>query len=253
MVMAPLQLHDLLSMEVAPEYSLVTNAKSLGKKETNSVYQAIEELRKRYGFQENFKVELQKYIPSQAGLGGGSSDAAAAIILVDQLLGLNMTKEQIEETAEAVGKDVPFCLYGKTALIEGTGEKMTIIENNCDLRLLLIKPQQGISTRQAYGNLQDFTIKHHDAQGMIAALAQGDYQGVIKNLGNGFEEVAVVMLPVIGKIKKEMTDFGFDGTLLCGSGSCVFGVSRDEQLLQAALKHFRKSYPFVWMTSIARD
>jgi len=253
MIMAPLQLHDLISLEIADKYDFTTNAKYLKKQENNSIYQTIEEMRKRYGFKENFKVDLQKYIPSQAGLGGGSSDAASTIILVEELLQLNLKKEEREDIASTIGKDVPFCLYNKTALVEGTGEKITFIDNNCDLNMLLVKPQQGVSTRQAYNKLHEFDIKHFDNSNMIKALQQKDYQAVVDNLANSFEEVAIELLPIIGRIKKEMLDFGFDGSLLCGSGSCVFAVSQDTQLLQAALKEFRKHYPFVWITNVKRS
>ena len=251
-VMVPLQLHDLISLEIAEDYSFNANVRYLDEKKNNIIYQSIEEMRRRYGFKENFAVDLIKYIPTQAGLGGGSSDAASTIVLVDRLLKMFLSRSEMEDIAATIGKDVLFCLYGSAALVEGTGEIITPIDNNCDFEVLLIKPNQGISTKMAYGKLAEYDLIHHPAEGMIEALRIDDYKGVVANLGNSFEAVAGDLLPLVPKIKSELADFGFDGNLLCGSGSCVYGITRDKQLCDNAVEHFRKEYPYVWKTKVKR-
>jgi len=252
MVMVPLELHDLISLEIAQDYNFSVNVRYLDHKKNNIIYETIEEMRSRYGFKENFSVELIKYIPTQAGLGGGSSDAAATIILVDRLLKMFLSIEEMEDIAIKIGKDVSFCLHNQAALVEGAGERLTFFENNCDFEVLLVKPSQGISTKTAYGRLADHDIRRFPADDIMEALKTDNYQGVIDNLGNSFEEVAGDILPVINKIKSELSDYGFDGNLLCGSGSCVFGLTRDAQLCESAVGHFRKEYPYVWKTKVKR-
>ncbi len=252
MVMVPLLLHDLLTIRLASSYSFKTNVKYLKEQNNNIIYQVIQEMRKRYGFSEEFAIELTKYIPTQAGLGGGSSDGAAAIILLDGILGLKLSQQEREDIANCVGKDVAFCLYNRPALVSGMGEKLAFIDNNLDLKMLLVKPGKGISTKIAYEKLHEYPRQHYDTGKMIRALANGDYQGVVDNLGNAFEEVAQALVPDIAQLKKQLKDFGFDGSLLCGSGSCVLALSQNDELLSAGLKHFRKSYPFVWQTAVKR-
>ena len=253
MVMVPLELHDVISLETAAEYSFSANVKHLPDDEKNLIYRSIEEMRKSYGFTEEFKVEVQKFIPTQAGLGGGSSNAATTIAIVNELLDLNLSRTQLEEVANRVGKDVVFCLHSRSALVEESGEKVEFIENNCDFDVLLVKPHRGVSTRQAFSVLDRYESRHYPAAGMIEALAAGDYQGVLANLGNSFEESAIKNLPVIGRIKKEMARMGLDASLLCGSGSCVFGLSQNEESLNTALAYFRKKYPFVHKTKMMRN
>jgi len=250
MVMVPILLHDTLDIEIALEPSFSTNAKYLQYHKNNSIHQAIDELRLRYGFQENFAIKLMKYIPSQAGLGGGSSDGAATLLLLNELLGLKLSLATLAEIAVTIGKDLPFCLYGQAALVEGTGEKLTFIENKTDLKLLLVKPVAGVSTKQAYESITKQQRSYHDSAAMIKALTGGDYWGVVANLGNNFEALASDTLPEIQRIKDELQAFGFDGSLLCGSGSCVFALSQDDQLLAEGVRHFRKYYPFVWQSEV---
>ena len=253
MVNLPIELYDVLSISVAEEDSFLCNVHYLSPVENNTIMLAINKLRQIYGFKECFKVELIKYIPAQAGLGGGSSDAAMAIQLLNDLLGLKMDIKTKAKVAVQVGKDVPFCLSVKPALAKGTGEKLSFFPNNCDLSMLLVKPKTGIATKAAYEKLDENPIKHFPTTAMIEALKDNDYPQVMANLGNSFEDCAMEMVPEIATIKKELSYLGFDASLLCGSGSCVMGFSQDEELLEKGLRYFRQKYPFVWKTKAKRS
>jgi len=252
MVMVPLQLHDLLSIEIAEEDSFACNVKYLGNNEHNSIIKAIGLMKERYGIKEHFKIELLKYIPMQAGLGGGSSNAAATIILLNQMLQLRLSQKELQELADSIGKDVTYCLYSRPALVEGTGEKVTFITNNCEFGVLLVKPSAGVATGEAYLALDQNPYQHYPPAPMIAALAAGDYEAMVHNLGNSLCDASKRLLPLIGKIERQLKEFGFDGVLMSGSGSCVFATTQDSELLERAAEHFRKQYYFVFKTKVRR-
>lgn len=249
MIMAALELHDLLTIELAEQSSFSSNAHFLDY-DNNLIVNAIEKLREKYNFSEHFKVELKKTIPIQAGLGGGSANAAATIIIVNKLLNLKMSRVEMEEIAEQLGSDVKFCLDNKVSLVEGTGQKIKRIDNISQFYLLLVKPKKGISTTKAFSKLKEYDLKHYQTEEMVQALETNNYQKIIKNLGNSFEEVAFDMVPTIKEIKKELLEFGFDGALLSGSGSTVFAITKDKELLLDGVDFFRKKYPFVWATKL---
>lgn len=249
MVMVPLEFHDLLDIEIFDEMVFETNASFLSP-EKNLVVNTIEVMREKYKFTENFRIYLKKCIPTQAGLGGGSADAAATIHLVDRLLKLKMTNLEKEEIAEQVGSDIKFCLYNKISLVEGTGEKVSSIDTKSAFYLLLVKPKRGISTKRAYAEISNFEIKHYAVENMVSALKQDDYEKIIESLGNSFEEIGIHLVNDIQDIKTELIEFGFDGALMTGSGSTVFGITKDKDILIRGVEFFKKKYPFVWATKI---
>jgi 4-diphosphocytidyl-2-C-methyl-D-erythritol kinase len=250
MIMTPIDLYDIVSLEFSDKLTFSSNAHYLQISEDNSIIKAIRLMQAKYQIKSEFAVELKKVIPSRAGLAGGSSDAAATIHLVNDLCHLGLSMNEMKEIALQIGKDVVFCLGDRAALVEGTGELITPITNHCHFNLVLVKPQQGVSTKEAYEQLDLLTIKHYPAQPMIDALNDGDYQAMIKALGNALEDVSIKQLPVIQTIKNELLELGFDGCLMSGSGSCVFGVTLNEELCISATKMLRKKYPFVWMTKV---
>ena len=252
-VMVPLDLYDVVNIEIASKDSFDCNIDELKDIPNNTVVKVINTMRDSYGFKERFKVDLKKNIPMQAGLAGGSSDGAATILLIDELLKLNMSKVEKEELAARIGKDVVFCLYQKAAYVKGAGEDLTFFDNNLEIKGLLVKPQGGISTKVAYELLDLKEREKIDVKAMQKALEGNDYQVMLNNIRNNFEEVAGDLLLEVTNIKKELTDFGFDNSILCGSGSCVFAVTNDTLLLEKALSHFKDNYPFVKVSRVKRS
>jgi len=250
MVMSPIDLYDIVDVEFAEQTTFQCNAHYLQVTDDNSVIKAIRIMKEKYNIRSEFAVELKKVIPSRAGLAGGSSDAAATIHLINDLCHLHLSLKEMSEIALQIGKDVVFCLYEQPALVEGTGESIKPLENHCQFNLILVKPQQGVSTKEAYQQLDLATAKHYPPEPMIEALKTGDYQSMVKSLGNTLEAVSIAQLPIIEKIKDELIDLGFDGSLMSGSGSCVFGVTQNADLCESATKVLRKKYPFVWMTKL---
>ncbi|MCF0114208.1 MAG: 4-(cytidine 5'-diphospho)-2-C-methyl-D-erythritol kinase [Erysipelotrichaceae bacterium] len=252
MIMVPLNFYDVLSIEIADEMSYSQNVGYIPMDDRNTIIKAINVLRSEYGFEENFKIELQKHIPSQAGLAGGSADAAACIRLIRRLLHLDMNEEKMISLAKKVGADVPFCCLNKPCMVKGIGEILEPFTIDCDFYLFLVKPRKGVSTRLAFQHLDFTTCIHPDADSMQYALENNDYETFVSLLGNTLEQPSFEMVPEIEQIKKELVDFGFDGSLMSGSGSTVFAVTKDERLLKDARDKFSKRRYFVRSTSILK-
>lgn len=253
MIMLPLHFYDILEMEVSDKMELIQNFSYIPTNNKNTIIKAINIMRDNIGFKENFKIKLVKNIPIQAGLAGGSADGASAMRLVKSLLGLNITNKKMLEMAKLVGSDVPFCLYNKPALVKGIGENIEPIDANCDFYILLVKPKRGISTKVAFTNYDINKSSHPDVYKMRDALVNNDYENIISNLGNSLEEVSFELLPVIKDIKEKMIDLGLDGALMSGSGSCVFGISKDKEIIENAYRYFISKKYFSRLTNIKKS
>ena len=250
MVMVPIDFYDVLEMVPDEETSISLNRSYLPVNDKNTVVKAIRIMQERYGFTQNFACTLQKHIPTQAGLAGGSADAAAAIRMISRMMRLDLPEAELIETARQVGADVPFCTLNKPALVEGIGEIITPFECHCDFSILLVKPRRGVSTKAAFGGLNFETLVHPDAQKMRAALESNDYEGVIENLGNSLEEVSLRLVGEIRDVKETLSDLGFDGVLMSGSGSTVFGITRSPRLMHTAMDLMRANGYFVRSSKI---
>lgn len=250
MIMVPIDFYDVIEMNIADTMSLKTNMGFLPINEKNTVIKAIETMRKEYGFKENFEINLTKHIPTQAGLAGGSADGAASMRLVRRLLNLDISDEELSELAKKVGADVPFCINSRPALVSGIGEKLEFFDLETDFYLFLVKPYRGVSTRMAFEQLDFDKCSHPDAEEMKKALINQDYESILSHLGNSLEESAYRLVPQISKIKKELLEYGFDGALMSGSGSTVFALTKDIDLVEKASVDFKKKGYFVRKTKI---
>ncbi len=250
MIMVPVDFYDVLELVPSAETTMSLNRSYLPVNDKNTVIKAIHIMQERCGITQNFACTLQKHIPTQAGLAGGSADAAAAIRIINRMLNLNLPQEELIDIAKEVGADVPFCLISRPALVEGIGEILHPFECSSDFGILLVKPRRGVSTKAAFGGLDFDTIEHPDVDGMKTALETGDYQGMIQRLGNSLEEVSLKLVEEIRDVKEAMLDLGFDGVLMSGSGSTVFGITKSPHLLRNASGIMRANGYFVRMTRI---
>ena len=250
MIMVPIDFYDMLEMRPAKTTTLSLNRYFLPVNEKNTVIKAIRVLRERYGFRQEFECMLTKHIPTQAGLAGGSADAAAAIRILNRMLNLKMSRADIIDCAKQVGADVPFCCLNQPALVEGIGDIITPFECHPDFSLLLVKPRIGISTKVAFENMDPAKTVHPDCEAMRRALIADDYPGILKALGNSLEEVSLRMVDEIRIVKQKMKELGFDGVLMSGSGSTVFGITRDPSLCSSAGETMKQQGYFVRMTKM---
>ena len=194
--------------------------------------------------QEGLAIHLVKRIPSEAGLGGGSADAAAVLRGVNQVFHLGYTKERLVEIGLRLGADIPFCIYGGTMLAEGIGEVLTPIEPPLrDVYLLLIKPGYGESTGGIYTALDALADPMHpDIDTMAEAIRQGDLYRLGCTMGNILEEVVFEKSPDLRKIKEDITKAGSLGALMSGSGATVYGVFQEKAKAEQAALAMKEKY-----------
>lgn len=250
MIMVPIDFYDIAEINISEEMSFHCNASYLPSDDKNTMLKAVNVMREHFGFTENFEIILKKHIPSQAGLAGGSSDAAATMHIIKDLLNLEADDETMIQLAKKVGADVPFCYMEQPAQVTGIGEKMDFFEFNSDFYLFLAKPYRGVSTKKAFESLNFDTLRHPNIEAIRDALEKDNYYQMIGALGNSLEQTAFDLVPQIRDIKYEMIDLGFDGALMSGSGSTVFAITKDKELLERASSHFRNKGCFVRKTRI---
>lgn len=169
-------------------------------------------------------IAIVKNIPVAAGLGGGSSDCAAVLMGLNELLGLALSTERLMEVAVGLGADVPFFIFQKTAIAEGIGEKLSPLLSAPSLWVVLVNPNVPVSTAWVYGNLQ-LTQKEP-----LATLPNSfdDITSICAVLSNDLESVTLPAFPVIGEIKERLVAMGAAGAMMSGSGPTVFGLFSDE-------------------------
>lgn len=250
MIMVPIDFYDVLEMNISRETTLSLNRSYLPVNEKNTIIKAIRVMQEYFGFTEEFECILQKHIPTRAGLAGGSADAAAAIRLICRLLQISATEEELIMLAKKVGADVPFCLMNRPSLVQGIGEVLTPFVCHPDFEILLVKPRRGVSTKDAFAIVDAQENEHPDCQKMMRALIENDYDGVVASLGNSLEEAAMSLVKEIRTVKTRLKEEGFDGVLMSGSGSTVFGITRDREMLERAMEKLKEEHYFVRRTRI---
>ena len=250
MIMVPINFYDVLEMEFAPDTTLELNRDYLPINDKNTIIKAIHIMQEKYNITEEFCCRLEKHIPTRAGLAGGSADAAAAIRMINRMCNLHLTKDEMIAVGKEVGADVPFCILNRPAFVEGIGEKITTFSCSPDFYLLLIKPRKGVSTAEAFHIVDEQEGIHPDCKAMQEALEYNDYDGIISSLGNSMENAAMTLVPEIRKAKQDLLDLGFDGVLMSGSGSTVFGITKDVELLDRSIDILKKKRYFVRKTTV---
>ena len=250
MIMVPINFYDVLEMEFAPDTTLELNRDYLPINDKNTIIKAIHIMQEKYNLKEEFRCRLEKHIPTRAGLAGGSADAAAAIRMINRMCNLHLSKDEMIAVGKEVGADVPFCILNRPAFVEGIGEKISTFSCSPDFYLLLIKPRKGVSTAEAFHIVDEQEGIHPDCKAMQEALEYNDYDDIISSLGNSMENAAMTLVPEIRKAKQDLLDLGFDGVLMSGSGSTVFGITKDVELLDRSIDILKKKKYFVRKTTV---
>lgn len=171
-------------------------------------------------------IQIKKNIPAQAGLGGGSADAAAVLRALNRLEGMPLSQAALEAAARRCGADVPFCLRGGTQWAEGAGTTLMPLPAAPALPVIIVQPSAGVSTAEAYRLFDRLGEPEElDRAEWRSRLASGGTAEIASGLRNNFEPVVAAVLPVIAEIKAMLLREGCSGALLTGSGSAVFGLS----------------------------
>ncbi len=221
--------------------------------EQNLIYKAAMRLKSRYGIEKGAVIHLKKNIPMGAGLGGGSSDAAAALQGLNKLWSLGLTTKELYGTAEEIGSDVPFFLSGSLSYVYGRGEKLIPRNALRPLDILLVKPSFDVSTGWVYKNFAILTKKVgkvNNIEHFIHNIERAELNGITGDLSNDLELVTVSSFPVIAEIKERLRRKGAVFSLMSGSGSTVFGVFESRRLAEEASRLFDDMWTAVVQTMI---
>ena len=193
------------------------------------------------------RVTLTKNVPAGAGLGGGSSDAAAVLLGLDGLFGLGLSAGELGVVGGKIGADVPFCLAGGTALAEGIGEALTFVPAPPDHRLLIVKPSRGADTGKVYRAYDASPVPSvYSASRVLTALRSGDLDALAGALGNDLASFAKEELPEVAELEEKLLEAGALGASVTGSGSAVYGLFRDEEAAERAREDVEASFAGIY-------
>lgn len=216
----------------------------VGPPEENTVYKARELLGKLVGARLPARVSLRKGIPAGAGLGGGSADAAATLVGLNDLFELGSSTEELREIGLRVGADVPFCITGGTALGEGIGEVLSPLPSPPPHHLVVAKPAAGASTARIYRAYDELPARDDPSVvPVVKALRTNDLTALAKGLGNDLAPVTKELVPEVGELEEVLLSAGALGAAMSGSGTAVFGVFGSGEEARAAAGRLRA--PFV--------
>ena len=207
--------------------------------EDNLVFRALELLRKRSDCLQGACVRLTKRIPSAAGLGGGSSDAAAALLVANSAWNLGWSRDQLAELSAELGSDIPFFFAGSAAICRGRGELVEPIPVGGRFDFVLVKPAEGHGTAAVFSRLQP-TEKSNGTGPMATAVAAGDAVRVGELLGNRLQAAAEEMSPSLCSIVEEFRKLDVLGCQMTGSGTCYFGVCRNRHQARRLASRLRQ-------------
>jgi 4-diphosphocytidyl-2-C-methyl-D-erythritol kinase len=226
-VLQAVDLFDRLTVEAADTLSLQTDDPELPTDDDNLVMCAARLLQKASGIQAGARIRLYKRIPVAAGLGGGSSDAAATLWGLSRLWGLRWPRARLQELATELGMDVPFFLGPGRAVARGRGEQLSALPGGGGYALVLVNPRTPLSTREVYGRVPaGWRASPTGTRRVIEALRTRNVEKVAAALTNNLERVVEPILPVIGRMKAALLAAGALGAIMSGSGPTVFGMAR---------------------------
>jgi 4-diphosphocytidyl-2-C-methyl-D-erythritol kinase len=238
-ILLTIDLADQLDIEDAPRLRVECDLPDLNGS-ANLVWQAAQELANSQGIQPRARIFIRKGIPISMGLGGGSSDAAAALLALNQLWHLGLSMDELSPIAARLGSDVPFFLRGGTALAEGRGERVSFLPSILKLPMLLVCPAEslGDKTRNLYSRI---TPAHYSDGGitrrMLETLMAGQF--VVDSMYNVFEQVACQVFPDLGMIYRRVQEATGARPHLSGSGPGMFCVPGGEKELEQVNKALR--------------
>ena len=218
--------------------------------EQNLAYVAATRTLLKAGHGGGVKITIEKEIPAGGGLGGASSNAAAVICGVNQLFELGLTESQLHDVARSVGSDVPFFITGGSAMASGRGDELQFFEAGMVVNLAIVCPGFPISTSWAYSKVDSgLTPEGFDIKILASALEHGELSTLCRRLFNSFEDIVFRSYPLLLEIKNKIVELGAVGSLLSGSGSCLFGIASDAESCAELKAKLERERLAVWQTT----
>lgn len=244
MIMQAVSLFDEVHIQKADSgITVTTNFDYLPVGDKNTAYKAAKLMLETFQIKEGVKININKNIPVGAGLAGGSADAAAVLQGINQIFNLGQKTEKLAGLGKFVGADVPFCVFGGTALAEGIGEIIKQLDSFSGADIIMVKPDFSISTAYIFGKyVKGKSINVPFTDKLIEAMKARNLIDVCSSLFNALEEVVTAEYPVINQIKTEIMNLGALGCLMSGSGSTVYGIFEDLRKAELAFNKIKQKY-----------
>lgn len=253
MIMQTIDLYDDIKLKELEEDNITIKSECsyIPLNEDNIVYKAAKLIKEKMDIKKGIEIFIKKNIPVAAGMAGGSSNAAAVLVGLNELWELGLSKDELRDLGLKLGADVPFCIEGGTALAEGIGEKLTYIKGiNKDVNILVCKPDIFVSTKEVYQSLDIKNIeKRPDNKLLIEKLKNDDIVSVSNNMVNVLEEVTSKKYSDIKVIENIIAKNGAMGTMMSGSGPTVFGFFDNEEKAQRARVELLENYSQVYVVT----
>lgn len=237
-VLLPIGWFDTVTVRPAADLSMTCSDRSLPVDDRNLCRRAARRLAEAAGIPAGAAIHLDKRIPVGAGLGGGSSDAAAALRLLAKCWKLSPSEHDLRRIAQQIGSDVPFFLEGRAAYATGRGGVLEPLEYACPYTLLVVKPPVSIATPDAYGLVEPSDKPRPDLRTLVRS---DDLDRWSAELTNDFEQPVFARYPQIRAVKERLLEEGAAFASLSGSGSAVFGVFRDLSAARGAANRIKAS------------
>lgn len=253
MIMAKINLYDKLYFSKLAEDNIILtcNNKIIPTDEKNLIYKVIDKVKREFNIREGIRVHLVKSIPVQAGLGGGSSNAATTLNALDEMFSLNLSLEDKINFSKDLGSDIPFFFFDDIVRARGIGEQIEVIHSNLEkISIILVKPKQGISTKLVYENLDFDNLVHPNIDNIQKALEENDYQKLVENMANSLEVSSLQIKPIGQEIIDELYDLGVDKAIVCGSGTSIIAISNRVEVLNAVKNAHVNLSNFVYITTL---
>ncbi len=250
-VMQEIDLGDeiTLTLDTGKPWQMICGAEDVPCDDTNLCIKAARLFFRETGLDPNgLTVSVEKHIPVQAGMGGGSADGAAVLRLLWEHYRHPIPAARLYDLGEMVGSDVPFCLHGAAALAEEKGQVLSDVPSLQRCCILVCKPEFPISTPELFRAIDRESVGiHPDSDAMIAALRNGDWRRAAQLLGNVFQPIVAREHPEVGEIRRAMLHSGAENAAMTGSGPTVFGLFADEAQAEGCRTSLSRQYRQVYL------
>ena len=247
MVILPISLCD--DIKITKRNDNISTVKVINNVELpveNSITKSIKLMQEKYGFNNGFDVEIEKNIPTQAGMGGGTADAAEILKAINVLMDINVPINELEDGAMKVGSDVVYSLYSTLSRVQGKGEILTKITKYFKYPILIVKPKSGIKTKECFElyKKENDNIPLNVIDKLIDSLEK-DLVIVRKYAKNSLLKPATKLAPIINKIIRTLLEKNIDLIQMSGSGSTIYAIDKDENKLREVYELIKDEYSFV--------
>lgn len=251
-------LHDNLTFSESDQLILTCDNPKIPTDETNLIIKTAKILREKFKIEKGAKIHLEKNIPAPGGLGGGSSNAAIALLGLKKLWNLEISLEELSEIGAKLGSDVPFFLHGGTAIGTGRGTEISPVDDVNESCLLIVTPNVDVPTRDAFARVNAPRLTNFDSKSILQICRNEAEKLKLRQfeLINDFEASVFAIEPEIEKVKQTLLDFGANKALLSGSGASVFAVFDKQETRQATIKaieNFDNNWRMFAVATISHD